>query len=116
VAVVAVGVFNSGLLSRPRPEPGAKYDYADAPPELIERARRIAAVCERHGATLPAAALQFPLAHPAVASVGVGCRSGAQVARNVELFRTPLPSELWSELVEEGLLRADAPVPAAAAP
>jgi D-threo-aldose 1-dehydrogenase len=113
VRVVAVGAFNSGLLSRPRPEPGLKYNYEDAPAELVDRARRIAAVCERHGVTLPAAALQFPLAHPAVASVGVGCRSAEQVARNVELFGAPLPHELWAELVHEELLRPDAPVPAA---
>jgi D-threo-aldose 1-dehydrogenase len=113
VGVVAVGVFNSGLLSRPAPEPGARYDYAAAAPELVERAGRIAAVCERHGATLPAAALQFPLAHPAVASVGVGCRTADQVARNAELFRAPLAHELWAELVAEGLLRPDVPVPAA---
>jgi D-threo-aldose 1-dehydrogenase len=116
VRVVAVGAFNSGVLSRPRPEPGLKYDYEEAPADLIERARRIAGVCERHGETLPAAALQFPLAHPAVASVGVGCRTADQVARNVELFGAPLPDELWAELVDEGLLRADAPVPAASSP
>jgi D-threo-aldose 1-dehydrogenase len=114
VRVVAVGVFNSGLLSVPRPRPGLKYNYDDAPAGLIERACRIAAVCERHGTTLPAAALQFPLAHPAIASVGVGCRSAEQVARNVESFGAPLPAELWAELVDEGLLRPEAPVPAAA--
>ena len=107
-------MFNSGLLARPRPASGARYNYADAPPELIARANRIADVCERHGATLPAAALRFALAHPAVVSVGVGCRDAAQVRRNVQLFDTPLPAELWAELRDEGLLRADAPVPIAA--
>jgi D-threo-aldose 1-dehydrogenase len=116
VRVVAVGAFNSGLLSRPRPEPGQKYNYEDAPLELIERARRIADVCERHGTTLPAAAIQFPLAHPVVASVGVGCRNAEQVARNAELFGAPLPHDLWAELVDEGLLRPDAPVPAPTTP
>ena len=110
VRVVAVGVFNSGLLSKPRPEPGAKYDYADAPPELVQRANAIADVCERHGVTLPAAALRFPLAHPAVVSVAVGCRNAAQVERNAELFAAPIPGALWEELTAEGLLRADAPV------
>jgi D-threo-aldose 1-dehydrogenase len=112
VDVVAVGVFNSGLLARPRPEAGARYDYAEASRELVERARRIAAVCERHGVTLPAAALQFPFAHPAVVSVGVGCRTAAQVERNAGLFEAPIPGSLWSELADSGLLRADAPVPA----
>jgi D-threo-aldose 1-dehydrogenase len=111
VGVVAVGVFNSGLLSKDRPGAGAKYDYADAPVDLVGRARAIAAVCERHGVTLPAAALQFPAAHPAVVSVGVGCRTAGQVERNVELFEAPAPGSLWEELVGSGLVRADAPLP-----
>ena len=111
VAVVAVGVFNSGLLARDRPPPGAKYNYADAPPELVERANRIADVCERHGVTLPSVALNFPLAHPAVVSVAVGCRNADQVNRNAALFDTALPEALWAELREAGLLRADAPIP-----
>jgi D-threo-aldose 1-dehydrogenase len=60
---------------------------------------------------MPAAALQFPLGHAAVASVAVGMRSAGQVRRNVELFERPVPAELWAELKAEGLLRADAPVP-----
>jgi D-threo-aldose 1-dehydrogenase len=111
VAVVAVGVFNSGLLARDRPPAGAKYNYADAPPELVERANRIAGVCERHGVTLPSVALNFPLAHPAVVSVAVGCRDADQVNRNTALFDTALPEALWADLREAGLLRADAPIP-----
>jgi D-threo-aldose 1-dehydrogenase len=111
VDVVAAGVFNSGLLARPRPRQDAKYDYADAPVALIGRAQAIAAVCERHGTSLPAAALSFPLAHPAVVSVCVGARSGAQIERNVALYGRPIPAALWEELKEEGLLREDAPVP-----
>jgi D-threo-aldose 1-dehydrogenase len=111
VAVVAVGVFNSGLLARDRPPAGAKYNYADAPPELVERANRIAGVCERHGVTLPSVALNFPLAHPAVVSVAVGCRNADQINRNTALFNTALPEALWADLREAGLLRADAPIP-----
>jgi D-threo-aldose 1-dehydrogenase len=111
VAVVAAGVFNGGLLARPNPSHGAKYDYVEAPPELVERARAIAAVCERHGTTLPAAALAFPLAHSAVVSVCVGARSAEQIERNVTLYHAELPSDLWSELKAERLLREDAPVP-----
>ncbi len=111
VSVVAVGVLNSGLLARSRPSANAKYDYAEAPPSIIARAHRIADVCQRHHVSLPAAALQFPLAHPAVVSIGVGCRDAKQVHRNTELFETPLPAELWAELREEGLLRPDVPVP-----
>ena len=111
VAIVAAGVFNSGLLARDRPAAGAKYDYQDAPEELVRRAARIAAVCERHGVSLPSAALAFPLGHPAVVSVCVGARSAAQVHRNAELFGAAVPAGLWAELRAEGLLREDAPAP-----
>jgi D-threo-aldose 1-dehydrogenase len=109
-AVVAVGVFNSGLLSRDRPVPGLKYDYQDAPPELVNRAQRLAEVCEDHGTTLPAAAIAFPLAHPAVVNVTLGMRSADQVVRNADLYRDPVPDELWAALRAEGLIRADTPV------
>ena len=66
-------------------------------------------MCERHGVTLPAAAAQFPLAHPAVATVCLGARSAEQVRRNAALFDEPVPDAAWSELVSEGLLRGDAP-------
>jgi len=112
VRIVAAGVFNSGLLARDVPPDDAHYDYAAAPGELVARARRIAAVCGRHGVTLPAAALAFPLAHPAVASVCVGARSAAQVERNAALFAARIPAGLWAELRAEGLLREDAPAPA----
>ena len=82
----------------------------------MEKTRRIAAVCDRHGVPLAAAALQFPLGHPAVASVIPGASSPAQQARNVEAFRTPIPAELWAELKHEGLLREDAPVPGESTP
>lgn len=115
VAIVAAGVFNSGLLARERPPQEAKYNYEDAPAELVRRAHRLADVCDRHGVSLPAAALHFPLGHPVVKSVCIGARSRAQVLRNAELFELPVPGELWSELQAEGLLREDAPVPAAPA-
>jgi D-threo-aldose 1-dehydrogenase len=108
--VIAAGVFNSGLLAHERPPADATYDYAPAPAELVARAHRIADVCERHGTTLPAAALGFPARHPAVATVLVGARDPAEVARNAALLRRPVPGELWAELKAEGLLRADAPV------
>jgi D-threo-aldose 1-dehydrogenase len=111
VGVVAAGVFNSGLLARSNPGVGAKYNYGEAPSHLIERARAIAKICVRHGTTLPAAAIAFPLAHPAVVSVCVGARSAAQVERNVALYKQPIAAELWTKLKEEGLLRDDAPVP-----
>jgi D-threo-aldose 1-dehydrogenase len=111
IGLVAAGVFNSGLLARPTPADDAKYDYADAPAELVERARRIAEVCERHGTSLPAAALAFPLAHPAVVSVCVGARSPEEVERNVQLYHAGTPASVWNDLEAEGLLRREAPVP-----
>ena len=111
VAIVAAGVFNSGLLARAHPAGDARYDYGDAPSDLVERAQAIAGICGRHGTTLPAAALAFPLAHPAVASVCIGARSATQVQRNAALYGEAIAPDLWSELKAEGLLRDDAPVP-----
>jgi D-threo-aldose 1-dehydrogenase len=111
VSVLVGGAFNSGVLATPQPRRDATYDYVAGPPELIERARRIAAVCARHGVTLPQAALAFPAGHPAVASVVVGMRSPAEVGENLALAARPVPARLWQELVAEGLLRPDAPTP-----
>jgi D-threo-aldose 1-dehydrogenase len=111
VQVVAVGVFNSGLLSRPRPKPGATFNYEPAAEDLVAAANRIADICEAHGFILPAVALQFPLGHPAVAGVAVGCRDAEQVRRNAELARVTIPATVWTDLRDAGLLRSDAPVP-----
>jgi D-threo-aldose 1-dehydrogenase len=109
VSVVAAGVFNSGILATDRPRATATYDYEQASGEIFERANRIADVCERHGIRLPAVAAQFPLAHPAIATVCLGARSAAQVQRNAALFEEPVPAGVWEELKDEGLLRADVP-------
>ena len=109
VRVVAAGVFNSGLLADDRPRPGATFDYAPAGPDLVARANAVADVCAAYGVTLPAVALRFPLAHPAVAGVVVGCRDAAQVRRNAELATTPIPAQVWSDLRSAGLIREDAP-------
>jgi len=103
--VVAVGVFNSGLLSRDRPVHGAKYDYQDAPSEVVARARAITEVCEAHGTTLPAAAIAFPFTHPAVVNVTLGMRTREQVERNARLHTDPVPEALWAELRDQGLIR-----------
>jgi D-threo-aldose 1-dehydrogenase len=113
VSVLNVGVFNSGLLATPWPADDARYEYGEAPGELVERARSIAATCRRHGTSLPQAALVFAAAHPSVASVVVGAARPEHLRRNAELFAAPPPpAALWAELVAEGLLRPDAPVPA----
>lgn len=109
VAVIAGGVFNSGVLADPRP--GATYDYAAAPADVLDRARRIQEVCSRYGVPLPAAAVQFPVGHPAVAAILLGCRSVEEVEENLRFFRMEIPGELWQELRRVGLLPADAPVP-----
>ena len=111
IGIVAAGVFNSGLLSRNAPSNDAKYNYSEAPAELVARARRISEICERHGTSLPAVALAFPLAHPSVVSVCVGARSPEQIKRNVDLCQEPVPDTIWTELKDSGLLRLDAPVP-----
>ncbi|WP_369264413.1 aldo/keto reductase [Streptomyces sp. R35] len=108
-SVVIGGAFNSGLLADPRP--GATYNYMTASGELLERALRLKAIAERHGSTLRAAALAFPAAHPAVASVLVGARSPHEVRDCAEQFATPVPLEFWDELRAEGLLPSAAPVP-----
>jgi D-threo-aldose 1-dehydrogenase len=110
--VVNVGVFNSGLLAEDRPREGLPYEYETAPPALVARAAAIAAVCDRHGTSLPAAALAFAAAHPAVGAVVVGAQNPGQVRRNAALASGKPPAGLWHDLVAEGLLRPDAPTPA----
>jgi D-threo-aldose 1-dehydrogenase len=94
--------------------PGATYFYQGADAEILARTRRIAGVCARHGVALPAAALQFPLGHPAVASVVTGMRSEDEVAQNVSHMRAPIAPDCWSELVHEGLLDGGVPLPGSA--
>ena len=111
-AIVVGGPYNSGILAVGTTS-GAPlfYNYEPAPADVIERVRRIEAVCERHGVPLAAAALQFPLAHPLVASVIPGLDSPERVAQTVALYRHEIPAALWQDLHHENLLRADAPVP-----
>lgn len=108
-SVVVGGVFNSGLLADPRRE--ATYDYARAPRPVLERALAMKAVTERHGVPLRAAALRFPLGHPAVAAVLSGARSPAEVADAAALLARPVPGAVWAELRAEGLLPEGVPVP-----
>ena len=109
VAVVIGGALNSGLLANPTAE--GRYDYDRAPPEVLARATRMQEVCSRHGIPLIAAALQFPLGHPAVASVLVGARSAREVEANADAFATEVPPGLWEELRASKLLADDVPVP-----
>ena len=111
VGIVIGGVYSSGITAT-GPIEGAKYNYSDATPEVMERVRRMQAVCASHATPLAAAALQFPLAHPIVASVIPGAISPDQVRQNVENFRRPIPASLWSDLKREGLISERAPTPA----
>jgi D-threo-aldose 1-dehydrogenase len=111
VAVLVGGVMNSGVLADPRP--GATFDYTPAPADVIARARRIGEVCARHDVPLRAAAMQFPMAHPAVASLVAGVRTPAHLDDYPRLLADPIPPALWDELRHERLIAADAPVPLA---
>jgi D-threo-aldose 1-dehydrogenase len=110
VAVLLASPFNSGILATGA-GPEARYFYQPAPPEILARTRRLEAVCRRHDVPLAAAALQFPLAHPAVASVVAGARSRAEVEVNVGLLGLPIPRDFWQELGAESLLPEAAPLP-----
>jgi len=103
-SIVAVGVFNSGLLANDRPAPDATYNYAPAPAELLARANQLADVCEAHGVTLPQAAIAFPLRNPGVAAIAVGVRNAEQVAHNLSLYEDSVPDALWDDLHAQGLL------------
>jgi D-threo-aldose 1-dehydrogenase len=113
IGVLLGGVFNSGILATGAVN-GAKYNYHDAPAEILEKVARIQRVCDAHGTALPTAALHFALGHPAVASVVLGAQSPQEVERNVAALSSAVPAALWSDLKAEHLLDAEAPVPVAA--
>jgi D-threo-aldose 1-dehydrogenase len=104
-SVVAAAVFNSGLLARAEVPDSATYDYQQASPDVRGRARLLASVCRGHGTTLPAAAIQFPLRHPAVVSVVVGMRSPEEAHQNLAAHAQHVPDALWADLEQRGLLR-----------
>lgn len=103
-SVVIAGVYNSGLLSRPRPAADTHYNYAPAPAEILARANEIADVCERHGVTLPEAALVFPFKHPRVVSVVAGASRPSQIKDTLARYDVDIPEELWGDLLEAGLI------------
>lgn len=110
IGVMLGGVFNSGILATGA-VPGAKYNYAPAPPDILARVARIEAACARHGVPLYRAALHFALAHPAVASIVLGAVAPREIADQVAAMAAPPPAALWAELKAEGLLDAGAPTP-----
>lgn len=108
IGVVLGGVFNSGILATGAIE-GARFNYAPAPLDVLAKAATMESICQRHGVALPAVAMQFGYAHPTVVSVCLGARNAQQQRRNAELADASIPAEVWSELRDSGLLRADAP-------
>lgn len=104
VEAIAVSIFNSGMLAKPRPASDARYDYGSADAALVERAHRIADACEAHGVDLPTAAIAFPLRLPAVAARAVSASSAAQVEQTAARASTPVPDALWRDLEDAGLI------------
>src|ERR1700760_2943031 len=105
-SIVVGGPLNSGILAG-----RDTWNYAAAPPEIVQRVTAIRAVCDAHGVPLPAAALQFPLAHPAVAAIIPGPRAAAEFEANLALLAMKIPSALWAELRDRQLLHPEAPTP-----
>jgi len=110
VSVILGGPYNSGILTG-GVKPGATHDYAAAPAPLIEKAQKIEAVCQRHGVELGAAAMQFPLFHPALCAVIPGALAIREVSENVDRMKVKIPTELWSELKREKLIDPASPTP-----
>ncbi len=110
IGIILGGVFASGILATGAVD-GALYKYVDAETEDMERVRKITVICNAYGVALSAAALQFPMHHPAVASVIPGANHPDQVASNYDQVLADIPDELWAELKHEGCLREDAPTP-----
>jgi D-threo-aldose 1-dehydrogenase len=109
ISILIGGVYNSGILADPH-SAVPNYNYQPAAEALIAKARRIDAICKRHNVPIKAAAIQFPLAHPVVASVLCGARSAAEIQENIEMAEFPISSALWTELKTQGLLPEQAPV------
>jgi len=105
-SIVVGGPLNSGILAG-----RDTWNYAPAPPEVVARVKAIAAICDSHRVPLPAAALQFPLAHPAVAAIIPGPRNADEFRQNLDLLAHPIPAALWSDLKQANALHPDAPTP-----
>ena len=110
MSILLAAPLNTGILAV-GPREGATYDYKPASAAILDKVRRIEAVCSRHGVELAAAALQFPLAHPRLASIVAGATKASEVRENVTRMSAPIPRDLWQELKHEGLLAEAAPVP-----
>jgi D-threo-aldose 1-dehydrogenase len=110
IGMVLGAIYNGGILATGT-VPDAKYDYRPAPPEILDRTRRIEAVCSRYGVPLKVAALRFVMAHPAVSSVIVGAECVDEYREAYEATQVQVPTQLWEDLISDGLIRPDVPVP-----
>ena len=110
VGIILGGPYNSGILATGAID-GARYNYELAPEDIKQKVRRLEEVCAAHEVPLIAAALQFPLGHPAVKTIIPGASTPDEVRQNVSIFDTPIPASLWSDLKSEGLIHAHAPTP-----
>ncbi|MSR81480.1 MAG: aldo/keto reductase [Candidatus Latescibacteria bacterium] len=110
IGIMAGGTYNSGILAKGA-QAGSKYNYADAPPQIIEKARQLEEVAARHQVSIKAAASQFALAHPAITTIIPGTRQPSRVDENFELLSEKIPAAFWDELKERELIRREAPVP-----
>jgi D-threo-aldose 1-dehydrogenase len=110
ISIIGGGPYNSGILAIGA-KPGATYNYLPATPEMLDKTARIEAICDRHAVPLRAAALQFPLGHPAVVAVIPGAASVEEAGDNDRMLRWPIPAALWADLRAEGLIDPAAPLP-----
>lgn len=111
IAIIAAGVFNSGILGGGSKGSTRTFDYMQAPPAIIAKVEALEAICDRHGIALPEAALQFAAAHPAISCILQGCKNVDEVRQNATAAARPIPADLWQEMKHEGLIPQDAPVP-----
>jgi len=109
IPIIVASPYNTGILHDPTDD--AMFDFTPAPRHLIDKARAIKAVCERHEVPLPAAAMQFPYGHPSVVQVLTGAVRPSEIQENVRLLEFPIPAELWDDLRDRELLHPDTPTP-----
>jgi D-threo-aldose 1-dehydrogenase len=111
ISILLAAPFHSGILVTGA-TPGAKFWYADAPQDVLDRVKRMERICAAHGVSLQAAAIQFPLAHPAMGSIAAGYRSPSEVSQALVACRAHIPADFWTEMKAEGLIDPAAPTPA----
>ena len=99
VALAIGGVYNSGILAAPK-NARKIFNYADAPAEIVKKVEALRAVCDNYDVPLAAAAIRFPMRHPAVTCVVIGANTPAQLRQNVDWFNTELPEAIWADIDE----------------